>query len=493
MIKNFFRGIDARPLALFRIVIALILIKDALYHLVLAHPFYDDTGLLPRVALLDGLARTHRFSLMDALPHEWMVVLFFLCWIIVLIALLVGYRTRLATVLNFVILLSIHERNTYILTGADTALRVFSFWMMFVPVGARYSIDALRHRQPGTIPFLPVWLLRGQFILIYVSSVYLKLNGEMWVQGDALKSILQLDSLLLLPGVWLSHIPEFILSLLTYNVLLIEGLVPVCLILPVWQPLLRGIGILAGSLLHIGIGLTLAIPDFSLVMLAGYLLFVDPVWIEPVEKRVRRWAARLHPRLPGIFHTRADSEKTAPDHTGNRLIRAGVMFGLCLLMGLVIWWNINKSFDYTDDTFPPMPNPAYHLVEYTGLWQYWDLFAPLPLQIDGHLAIPGQFENGITFDLHNPDAAIGQAVPVRFGPAMRWRKLAENLFFYEPPRLLQSMGAYFCRTYNAQAIPGTYLLSLEIQYRYQQVQMAAQEQPDTITEVLWSHECSLPN
>ncbi|MCI0349187.1 MAG: hypothetical protein L0Z53_07160 [Acidobacteriales bacterium] len=72
-----FGQIDSRPLSVFRIVFALLLLKDALYHLPLAGLFYSDAGLVPRAVLLDGLARPERFSLMDALGHEWIAAVFF--------------------------------------------------------------------------------------------------------------------------------------------------------------------------------------------------------------------------------------------------------------------------------------------------------------------------------------------------------------------------------------------------------------------------------
>src|SRR5260221_12997897 len=130
---NFFRvdywigQIDGRPLSVFRIFFAALLLKDALYHIPLAHWFYSDDGLLPRSVLI-GVERSYRFSLMDALASDWMAVLFFIAWAGIVVCLLLGYHTRLMTILNFICVLSIHERNIYVLTSADTVIRVLSFW-----------------------------------------------------------------------------------------------------------------------------------------------------------------------------------------------------------------------------------------------------------------------------------------------------------------------------------------------------------------------------
>jgi hypothetical protein len=139
---------DSRPVAAFRILLSLLLLKDAFYHLFLAKWFYSDSGIIPRAALFDGLIRTPRFSLLDAVGQAWLAEAFFLLWIAVLSGLLLGYRTRWMAVLNYILILSVHERNGFILTGADTALRVFSFWMMFAPLAQHYALDALRRKTP---------------------------------------------------------------------------------------------------------------------------------------------------------------------------------------------------------------------------------------------------------------------------------------------------------------------------------------------------------
>src|SRR5436190_207220 len=97
-----FGQVDTRPLSLFRILFAAIALKSALYFIPLAQRLYSDSGVIPRATLLAELARPDRFSLMDALSAPWIAVLFFVAWAAVALGLLVGYRTRLMTVFNFV-------------------------------------------------------------------------------------------------------------------------------------------------------------------------------------------------------------------------------------------------------------------------------------------------------------------------------------------------------------------------------------------------------
>jgi len=63
---------------------------------------------------------------------------------LVAVALLVGYRTRIASVLVWLLWASLHARMPLVLNGGDTLLRLVLFWAMFAPMGARFSVDALR-------------------------------------------------------------------------------------------------------------------------------------------------------------------------------------------------------------------------------------------------------------------------------------------------------------------------------------------------------------
>lgn len=309
-----FGQVDTRAASVFRILFGLTLLKDAVYHLPLARAFYSDAGWLPRTTLAE-VARAWRFSLLDWIGPAWQVQLFILAWIGVLICFTVGYRTRWVAVLNFLALLSIHERNTFVLDGADVVFRVLSFWTMFVPLGNYYALDALRARraayrrsgdpaalrvsaEPITTFAFPLRLAQFQVALIYLASGLIKLRDAPWREGDALYLALQLKSYTLPTGDWLWRVsPEWALQALTYYTLLAELLFIGLVFAPVWQPRLKAIGLMLTTGLHIGIGLLMSIPNFSMVMLASYGLFLENRWIAWLERRL--WGSPTPIYLPG--------------------------------------------------------------------------------------------------------------------------------------------------------------------------------------------------
>lgn len=302
-LKYWFGQIDSRPVAIYRILFSLILLKYAVYHFFIADWLYSDSGVLPRTVLLD-IARSARFSLMDSVSTTAMVMAFFVIWVGVLGCLLMGYHSRLMAVLNFIIILSIHERNVYVVKGADTALRLMSFWLMFAPLAQYYSIDAVRRRwqhfrlsndpqylHPPTTPLtafaLPIRIMQWQIIIIYIVTALLKLMGDVWLDGTALFYVFQLDTWLLPMGRWLSDLGSLdVIRMLTYGALIIEVAIPVLIVLPFFQPFAKALALLAGFGLHIGIALMLAIPDFSLVMITAYLLFFEPKWLDFISRRI---------------------------------------------------------------------------------------------------------------------------------------------------------------------------------------------------------------
>jgi hypothetical protein len=503
-----FGDLKTRWLAIFRILFCGLLLKDAIYHLFLAKLFYSDEGIITRAVLLDGLARPFRFSLMDSIAYTPLAVLFFMLWIFVLICLILGYRVRLMAVLNFIIMLSVHERNVYVLTGADTAMRVMSFWMMFVPLGQHYSLDALWRKQHGESRekpafALPIRLLQWQLILIYLCTGYLKTIGPLWKSGEVMHYVLQLDTFLLPLGFWMRSWPPFLLNLTTYYALVAEILIPFLLLFPIFWRWTRLLAFILAIGLHGGIALVLSIPDFSLAMLICYLPFFDDDCLKWLENRFQEKRESLEARftklLPYLYR-----EQRQP-HSDSRYYRPLLAILLIPLFALVIWWNILQTSQYNDESYVEAPYPravpyppepfatvldnGENFVQLIGLWQYWDMFSPLPIQYDGFFVIEGEFENGETLDLLS-ELPVDYTRPNRWywGPAMRWEKFEENVYLNNNENLRNAWASYYCRLYESLPM-GERLAQLEIKMirRDSYPPNGSPNLPEIIT--VWYHWC----
>src|SRR3546814_12916920 len=94
-----------------------------------------------------------------------------------------GWRTRLAAIAPFVLWASLINRNPIVLIGGDLLLCCLLFWAMFLPLAARYSVDAALSTTPPPHANLHVsWASLGilvQAMSVYFFSAILK-SGHEW-------------------------------------------------------------------------------------------------------------------------------------------------------------------------------------------------------------------------------------------------------------------------------------------------------------------------
>jgi len=465
-----FGQVDPRPLGLFRIFFALLMLKVAVYFLCVADEFFSDAGLTPRSLMLEISPHHNRLSLMDGIGDAGMARVFFLLWVLILLLLLVGYRTRLMLILNFIVITSVNARSFLILSGADLVLRVLSFWLLFLPLGAAYSVDSHRQRRDGQAPrsvfALPLRLIQLQVALIYVFSFLIKLEGKPWRAGLALFYAFQIESHTLPSGAWiLENAPLWALSLGTYLTLIVEGAFILLVFVPFFQPRLRAIGLLMGVMLHAGIALTMSIHDFSLAMVISYLLFLDPGWL------TRKTFIAPPQRLSSL--------------------QKGLSVGLIMLMGCVIWWNLATLEPFKKPLVPDVSGLPRTIMQYLGLGQTWGMFAPYPSDSIGWVTVPARFENGLELDLMTTLPLSDQFTTYDWGPQARWKKYVSEVWRTRSGIILKAWADYYCRRYNeADALPqGTRLMSLDIVYNWRWAHKPNAERNPLIQTRLWQQTC----
>ncbi len=136
--------IDLRALAAFRIAIGTLVIVDLLLRSRHLTAFYTDDGVLPLEALFSDYSSVH--SLHAVSGEAWVQALLFCVAGLFALAMIVGYRTRLATIVSWLLLLSLHARNPMILNGGDALFRMLLLWGIFLP-----SESAGRSMPAGSI------------------------------------------------------------------------------------------------------------------------------------------------------------------------------------------------------------------------------------------------------------------------------------------------------------------------------------------------------
>ncbi|MET0698744.1 MAG: HTTM domain-containing protein [Mycobacterium sp.] len=227
----------------------------------------------------------------DALLLGWVVLL------AAATALTIGWQSRIAAIVVFVLIMSFERRNPWVFNAGDMLLRVESVMIMLAPCGAALSVD--QWRRSGSFfssRDCKQWALRlmqVQVSIIYLSTVIAKLRGETWQNGTAvLYSLRQVDMLAIPTPEWLTS-NLLIMNAVAWGTLIIECSIGVLIWNRRWRPWVLA----AGVMLHLGISMTLEVGLFSFAVFVLYLSFVP-------NQRVKAGADWLQRRLAPLMKHR---------------------------------------------------------------------------------------------------------------------------------------------------------------------------------------------
>lgn len=276
------------PIALFRIAYGLLVIATLL---LLRPDWLAWYGRHAWISLqtMQTVEPGTRLNLFTIMPQTdgWIFAFF---WIFLGSATLltVGLFTRINSVIVFLCLASIQQRNLFIIHGGDTFLRLAGFFLIFAPAGAALSLDRLlriwRGKEDARIRPQRPWaqrMIQIQLSLLYFAAFCSKAQSPVWLHGTALYYVYHLDALKRFPvPAWLLR--PTILKLGSWSALSVEF----CLGVLIWVRKLRYILLALGVLFHLILEYSLNIPLFQWDVLSAYILFVDPtdisrgwVWI----------------------------------------------------------------------------------------------------------------------------------------------------------------------------------------------------------------------
>jgi hypothetical protein len=450
-----FGNVDARPLALFRIAFAALMLKEAIYHIFVADIWYSDNGMLP-LSLLPRVSPTTP-TLMSGLSATWMAMAFFVLWALVALALMLGWQTRIMSILNLVLLVSVINRNPLVVTGADSVMQVLAFWSIFLPLGLCYTLGARRRPldlRPTTFAF-PVRMFQLQIALIYIFTTIFKLQGQTWPSGDALYMAMQVRMHTFPLADWLlANVSTGVLRIMTYSALLIEAGFPLLVFAPIFQPYLRRFGLIAGLMLHVGIGLVMNIPNFPLVMIISYLMLLDPAAVDWIERQLligqsSRQALNVSPEKP-VPASKSGCLRALSHGMAHGAYRGLLACILAVIMIAVVWGNLlNNDRLAIQTNTPAMPAGLEVNLRAIGLWQSWALFAPDPLNYEGWFGLNGIFQRGNIHDLRSESERPHWYI----GPLARWGKLEENMMSRDKDDpLFAAWLHYACQQFRSQGL-----------------------------------------
>ena len=269
-------GVDLRSLALLRIGLGVSVLADVSIRAFDVVGLYTDRGVLPRDLLLAMEGRGVYLSAHYwASAHPLLQVVLFAVTAACAVALLVGWRTRLATLACWYLVASVQIRQPLGYMGGDSILRLLLFWGLFLPLAARFSLDASHGRErPGPDRFVSgatVALLLQVCLIYWVTGI--RKEGGLWWSGEAVFYALHAESWFTPFGAWLRDFPA-LLQPITYMTLGLELLGPLLAFVPLRTAECRLAAIALFWSSHLGLAAAMHIGLFPLFSMVAWLPFI---------------------------------------------------------------------------------------------------------------------------------------------------------------------------------------------------------------------------
>ena len=190
---------------------------------------------------------------------------------------IVGYRTRLSTILSWGLLVSLHHRNTFVLQPSDTLMLCLLFWSMFLPMGARSSIDAALNQGKQTRHFhcsFASAALVIQVVSVFFLSALLKTSNVWPPDGKVAYLSLHYSTYLSPLGEQVRDLPLGLLSMLALCVHYVELFVLLLIVSPWFTYPIRMVVVPLLILIQIGIALLLETGISPYVAITSVLVLI---------------------------------------------------------------------------------------------------------------------------------------------------------------------------------------------------------------------------
>jgi predicted DCC family thiol-disulfide oxidoreductase YuxK len=298
-LANRYLHIDPRSLGLFRILFGLALIGDLCRRWTWLTAFYSNDGVLPNHNHLFNLRESGRvWSALHAFSHRDEAFTAFAIILVFYLFFTVGVFTRVAAVVSAIGLVSLAGRNILTNGLGDSLAIMVLLSAVFLPLGTRFSLDALRRSfaqvdehdaaalndrdrpSPATTrPSLAALVILVVLGLVPLAAA-LQQNGAAWSSGEALHYALRSDR-------WLSSCGEFVRNTIPGGVLvawtkllrLASFLVLPLALVPVARRVTRPLAMGALGLVGLTYAICFELGAYGSTLVAGVALLIpEELW-----------------------------------------------------------------------------------------------------------------------------------------------------------------------------------------------------------------------
>ena len=290
------------PFVILRIGIALCLLAKAWAEYPSLLDLYGNRGIVqwqvsdaagerwaPRIGVLADVVRDH------GIDENRCVFLVFGVQVFSLLALLVGWQSRVAAALAWLSHLMLLNSGLLTAYGVDEFANIALFYCLVMPVGAAASVDALldtrfRRQSDCSGPFLR--LLQFHVCIVYLAAGLSKARGEQWWNGEAIWRAVMQPEYCSFDMAWLASVP-WVARSAGWGTLLVE----IGYAAFIWPRRTRPVWLLATVGMHLGIGVFMGLWLFSAVMIVLNISAFGSDWVSAFARGFVRQCISRRPAL----------------------------------------------------------------------------------------------------------------------------------------------------------------------------------------------------
>ena len=442
-------AIDTRALSAFRFMLATILLCDLAVRAQDIQGHYTDLGVLPLANWRSAFGPYSPLCFFVVAPDALSVALLFVSGAVIYLLLLLGRWTPLVTLLAWLFLLALHQRNPLLLNAGDSLLRLLLFWAIFVPLDGRWkwwprgmpkSVVGDSSIASGATAALLL-----QVCYVYWNTAYWKSNPDWWSEADAVSRALNFELYATGAGDLLLGFPE-VMRWMSRAVLIFEWIGPTLAILSWNHWRLRAAIVMLFVLMHLSLAMIFTLGLFPYVSIAGWILFLpSPLW-ERAESLFKRRGDALSGGVARDASERLGSQRW-------KVWLLGILLLSCVTGYQTAGFRSNTLLRRVDIGVASL-----------GLLQSWSMYAH-PSYDDGWFEVEGVDTNGEPWDLLRMQRGFVAGKPkdgaFQFANH-RWRKYMNRLRKSRDPLMAKLYAHWQCFAARAFMPAGLELVTVRV-------------------------------
>ncbi|NGM68659.1 HTTM domain-containing protein [Natronolimnobius sp. AArcel1] len=410
--------IDTRSLAVFRIFLGALVLADLVLRSRNFAFFYSGEGVVPHELAVDMTA-DNAFSIYYYASSPTQIAALMVIQALFALQLIVGYKTRVATIISFLFVISLDHHNPLVLSYADTLFRLLFFWAIFLPLGERWSVDAVHaDRDPrGSFAGIMALFAMGQMVYMYFLNWYHKSQDSLWTTGEATPLIMGLDDMTFLLAEYVREFPTLLEygGLLWYYMLMLSPF----LIILIGRQRYPLILLFVGG--HAMFAVTVRIGAFPYVAFAGLVLFIQPqLWrdgelvvkrlgidaaVDTTYTEVRDTLERLAARVPRLRIDEPRVQAAKP-----HLYNVGVGVIIVSLIVFTLFTSLPAG-NAVNEAVSPDEQIEDRATMVNIDQPEWSVFAPTPRTSDHYFVFAAETTDGEYVDVYNDDREVTRERP----------------------------------------------------------------------------------